>query len=220
MLRKVLVASLAVAAISASLFASRPVEAGSCAAISEKAIGLKQSETSGRALKQLNRKAIIGPRRAATKRSASASHRPAAKRRARSIIAPWLPRCAAANPIELAKAGDAIVTSAQADLTGNSNFSAFKELAGHMPKLPALRKSLYPTAILASALLVSFSMSVAQAQQTPKGNNGEQGPITCSEGRKAGSAAIHCGSAISGAPPKCRRRLRISGRILISRRSR
>ena len=57
MLRKVLVASLAVAAISASLFASRPVEAGSCAALSEKAIGLKQSETSGRALKQLNRKA-------------------------------------------------------------------------------------------------------------------------------------------------------------------
>jgi hypothetical protein len=57
MLRKVLVASLAVVAVSASLFAARPVEAGSCAALSEKAIGLKQSETSGRALKQLNRKA-------------------------------------------------------------------------------------------------------------------------------------------------------------------
>ena len=57
MLRKLLVASAAVAAISAFLFASQPVEAGSCAALSEKAIGLKQSETSGRALKQLHRKA-------------------------------------------------------------------------------------------------------------------------------------------------------------------
>jgi hypothetical protein len=34
MLRKVLVASLAVAAVSASLLAARPVEAGSCAALS------------------------------------------------------------------------------------------------------------------------------------------------------------------------------------------
>ena len=51
-----------------------------------------------------------------------------------------------------------------------------------MPKLPALRKSLSPTAILASALLVSFSMSVAQAQQTPKGNNGEQGPYYVQRG--------------------------------------
>ena len=46
------------------------------------------------------------------------------------MIAPWLPRCAAADLIELAKAGDAIVTSAQITLTGDPNFSAFKELAG------------------------------------------------------------------------------------------
>ena len=57
MLRKLVVASAAVAAISAFLSASRPLEAGSCAGLSEKAIGLKQSETSGRALKQLHRKA-------------------------------------------------------------------------------------------------------------------------------------------------------------------
>jgi len=57
MLRKVLVAILAVAAVSALLGMSEPARAGSCAAISEKAIGLKQSETSSRALKQLNRKA-------------------------------------------------------------------------------------------------------------------------------------------------------------------
>lgn len=57
MLRKLLVASTAVAAISAFLLVSQPVEAGSCTLLSEKAIGLKQSETSGRALKQLNRKA-------------------------------------------------------------------------------------------------------------------------------------------------------------------
>jgi hypothetical protein len=57
MLRKVLVALTAVAALSALLFASQPASAGSCSVISEKTIGLKQSETSSRALKQLNRKA-------------------------------------------------------------------------------------------------------------------------------------------------------------------
>ena len=57
MLRKLLVASAAVAAISAFTFVSQPVEAGSCAVLAEKAVGLKQSETSTRALKQLNRKA-------------------------------------------------------------------------------------------------------------------------------------------------------------------
>ena len=57
MLRKFLVASAAVAAISTLLFVSQSAEAGSCAVLSEKAIGLKKSETSARALKQLNRKA-------------------------------------------------------------------------------------------------------------------------------------------------------------------
>jgi hypothetical protein len=55
-----------------------------------------------------------------------------------------------------------------------------------MLKLPALRKSLYPTAMLASALLFSCSMSVAQAQQTPKGNNGEQGPYYVQRGQQGG----------------------------------
>jgi hypothetical protein len=57
MLRRLLVASAAVAAISAFTFVSQPVEAGSCTVLAEKAVGLKQSETSTRALKQLNRKA-------------------------------------------------------------------------------------------------------------------------------------------------------------------
>ena len=57
MLRRLLVASAAVAAISAFTFVSQPVEAGSCTVLAEKAVGLKQSETSTRTLKQLNRKA-------------------------------------------------------------------------------------------------------------------------------------------------------------------
>jgi hypothetical protein len=57
MLRTLLVVSTAATAVSALLLVSQPVEAGSCASLSEKAVGLKQSETSGRALKQLNRKA-------------------------------------------------------------------------------------------------------------------------------------------------------------------
>jgi hypothetical protein len=55
-----------------------------------------------------------------------------------------------------------------------------------MPKLPALRKSLSPTAILAGALLVSFSVSLAQAQQPPKGSNGEQGPYYVQRGPQGG----------------------------------
>ena len=50
MLRKLLVASAAAAAISAFLFVSQPVEGGSCSALSEKAIGLKQSEPSPQAI--------------------------------------------------------------------------------------------------------------------------------------------------------------------------
>ncbi len=55
-----------------------------------------------------------------------------------------------------------------------------------MPKLSALRKSLTPTVILASALLVSFSISLAQAQQAPKDNNGEQGPHYVQQGAQGG----------------------------------
>jgi len=57
MLRKLLVASAAVAAIFAFAFVSHPVAAKSCTVLAEKAVGLKESETSTRALKQLNRKA-------------------------------------------------------------------------------------------------------------------------------------------------------------------
>lgn len=57
MLRKVSVGVLAVAAAAAFLFLSQPAGAGSCSVLSEKAVGLKKSETSTRALKQLNRKA-------------------------------------------------------------------------------------------------------------------------------------------------------------------
>jgi hypothetical protein len=45
-----------------------------------------------------------------------------------------------------------------------------------MAKLPALRKSLPLATVVASALFVLLSMSGAEAQQQPKGNNGEQGP--------------------------------------------
>lgn len=55
MLRKLIVAGTAVAALSALTLAS-PVVAGSCAVVSEKAIGLKQADTSTRAMKQLKHK--------------------------------------------------------------------------------------------------------------------------------------------------------------------
>ena len=45
-----------------------------------------------------------------------------------------------------------------------------------MAKLPALRKSLPLATVAVSALFVLLSMSGAEAQQQPKGNNGEQGP--------------------------------------------
>ena len=45
-----------------------------------------------------------------------------------------------------------------------------------MAKLPALRKSLPLATVVASALFVLLSMSGAEAQQQPKGNNDEQGP--------------------------------------------
>ena len=55
MLRKLIVAGTAVAALSALTFIS-PVAAGSCAVVTEKAIGLKQTDTSTRAMKQLKHK--------------------------------------------------------------------------------------------------------------------------------------------------------------------
>ena len=56
MLRKLLVASTAFAALAAFTVVSQPVEAGSCQVLSEKAIGVKQSDTADRAQKQLKRK--------------------------------------------------------------------------------------------------------------------------------------------------------------------
>jgi hypothetical protein len=57
MLRKVSVGVLAITLAAAFLFVSKPADAGSCSVLSEKAVGLKKSDTSSRALKQLNRKA-------------------------------------------------------------------------------------------------------------------------------------------------------------------
>ena len=56
MSRKVLIGGLAVAAMLAVISVSQRVEAGSCAVLSEKAIGLKQAEATDRAKKQLKRK--------------------------------------------------------------------------------------------------------------------------------------------------------------------
>jgi len=56
MLRRVLVAGTAIAGLAMFAVASQPVQAGNCTVLSEKAIGLKQSETSDRAQKQLKRK--------------------------------------------------------------------------------------------------------------------------------------------------------------------
>ncbi len=55
-----------------------------------------------------------------------------------------------------------------------------------MINLPALRKSLLLAAVIAGVLLVSFSMGLAQAQQSLKGNNGEQGPYYAQKGAKGG----------------------------------
>ena len=56
MLRRLLVASTAFAALAVFTVVSQPVEAGGCKILSEKAIGVKQSDTADRAQKQLKRK--------------------------------------------------------------------------------------------------------------------------------------------------------------------
>jgi hypothetical protein len=56
MLRKLLSASTAVIAVAAFTTISQPVAAGSCAVLSESAVGLKQAEAAERAQKQLARK--------------------------------------------------------------------------------------------------------------------------------------------------------------------
>ncbi len=56
MLRKVFVTSLALAAFAAFTGVLQPAEAGSCAVLSENAIGLKQADAADRAKKQLKRK--------------------------------------------------------------------------------------------------------------------------------------------------------------------
>ncbi len=56
MLRRLLVASMAFAALAAFTVVSQPVEAGSCTVLTENAIGLKQADAADRAKKQLKRK--------------------------------------------------------------------------------------------------------------------------------------------------------------------
>ena len=55
MIRKILVASAAVAAIAAYSAVTEPVQAGSCADVSGKARGLNQSSAADRSVKKLNR---------------------------------------------------------------------------------------------------------------------------------------------------------------------
>ena len=56
MLRRVLVAGAALAVLAVFGVASQPAAAGTCAVLTERAIGLKQSEAADRVRKQLNRK--------------------------------------------------------------------------------------------------------------------------------------------------------------------
>jgi hypothetical protein len=54
MIRKILIASAAVAAIAAYTAVSEPVQAGSCAIVSAKARGLSASTAAARSVKKLN----------------------------------------------------------------------------------------------------------------------------------------------------------------------
>ena len=56
MLRRLLFACTAFAALAVFTVASQPVEAGSCTVLTENAIGLKQADAADRAKKQLKRK--------------------------------------------------------------------------------------------------------------------------------------------------------------------
>jgi hypothetical protein len=56
MIRKLLVAGIALAAVAAFTTVSQPVEAGSCTVASAKARGLDQSKVTARSLKQLKHK--------------------------------------------------------------------------------------------------------------------------------------------------------------------
>ena len=56
MIRKLLVAGVALAAVAAFTAVSQPVEAGSCTVASAKARGLDESKVSARSMKQLNHK--------------------------------------------------------------------------------------------------------------------------------------------------------------------
>ncbi len=56
MLRRLLVASTAFAALAALTLVSQPVAAGSCSVLTENAIGLNQGDAADRAKKQLKRK--------------------------------------------------------------------------------------------------------------------------------------------------------------------
>jgi hypothetical protein len=56
MIRKLLVAGVALAAVAAFTTVSQPVQAGSCAVVSAKARGLNESKVSARSLKDLKHK--------------------------------------------------------------------------------------------------------------------------------------------------------------------
>ena len=56
MIRKLLVAGMALAAVAAFTTVSQPVQAGSCAVVSAKARGLNESKVSARSLKNLKHK--------------------------------------------------------------------------------------------------------------------------------------------------------------------
>jgi hypothetical protein len=72
-----------------------------------------------------------------------------------------------------------MVTHAAQDSGRFETFPPSTELAGHMSRLPALRKFLSLMAFLAGAAFLLFAMQNAQAQRY-KGEAAEQGPGTYS----------------------------------------
>jgi hypothetical protein len=55
-----------------------------------------------------------------------------------------------------------------------------------MPRLPAFGQSRTLAIMLAGALMVLLAISVAEAQQSPKGNEGGQGPYYVQQGPRGG----------------------------------
>jgi len=55
-----------------------------------------------------------------------------------------------------------------------------------MPRLPAFRQSRLLATMLAGALFVLLAITGAEAQQSPKGNDGGQGPYYVQQGPRGG----------------------------------